>query len=997
MNRSATIFSALLTTLCLFAPISRADREQMQQLVPDVTHTRKTDRTYVFSRAQFIYPLGSDRYLHRWVDRPLFVNPDLSQGKGENDLMTLPDYQQMQQSVMRYGLDGFALFPETAGRAQIYDYSKRSAMKGFQLLPVLLNMDYKTGDTGKADVIKMALENPASFRIGGKLVFSSYRVSSSAKITEWQNEVAALRKQFGDQFLFLPALNFFDFPETAQNAPDLLHKFHHNTITMQDVERCKDYLRKWLRVTDGVMFNDVLRLRRRDDLHHFDAVFYREFVIRIMKSVLAEPEFRQKIFGLSSIIGLENSTRTGFSLSSDGTKTLRRSFEAAMSAQPDFIEIPEWDEQNENTSLRPTIYNGLSSMRIMRYYTAKLRGEKPTPMAGDNVGIPDLILSYRKVLTLGEKLEVELLNVPDTEQSVPYTARLTLKDPGGKVVYTSPVYQFDKSRMQDHTVTIPSETLGEYQVLVPHLEIEGDGRKMSFEDGLQYLELRPTWNWDYKWVKQPLRDLLVPQKVDWQVSGAQADGTRLVSATFNANEPLASVEVLDNNDVVYSQAPANDARHYGWHENAEQVVLNLSWQSFPLFNLQGSIRLKNAMGRWLVLSSINTPTPLLPPSFEGQTLELKGMLSNQSPRYAYLAIKRSDIKNAELEINLPGIYEGKIPVQKIVDETVYGIPGAKGFNMVLSRYPSQSSMPRHLNVNKVHFAEIPVLPDMPSSILKLRAIGKSGHIYRSKPVVLQSLTVAKKKITVFSDTENRPITVEVPADRVPDIDYLFNPNHGSALLSEAGRPFWGILGGYFAQVTGRGGGNYGDDSPFIYRARNYPKYDTQAPPQTAVKTAPEWVKTSDGDYALQFDGKGTFVTLPQGVVPPRAAFTMEMDIKPDSVAGRQVIIANRHYAPGSITVYTINGVLKVDSQMEGYRVFTGIDSGLRLPEGQWSRLAISYDQENLLLSVDGKPGKVMPMKGPGQRVTVTALGGFGNMWFKGQIKNLRIQHGVENN
>jgi len=996
MNKLITtfIFAIAACGFVLSSISVKADPQQMQQLVPDVVRPRKTDRTYVFPRAQFIYPLGSDRYLHRWVDRPLFVDPNLSIGKSADDLMTQADYQKMQQTVMDYGLDGFAFFPQNnaslhyGALEDIYKYTDRSAMKGFQLLPVFDPLGTKPADV---NIIKSALANPASFRIHGKIVVVSYR---AANLSAWEKRVVEIKQQFGDHFIFLAAINFFDDPKAPQDSHDMLYKFHHNTVTPEDIERCKNYLREWLRVTDGVIFNYVTRLQRRSNLAHFDASFYRDFVIRIMKSVLVEPEFNDKYFALSAIVGHENSTRVGRELSSDGTQTLRDSFEAAMDAQPDFITIPEWDEQNENTSLRPTVYNGLSSMRIMRYYAAKIKGQTPTPLTGDNTSVPDLILSYRKVLTLGEKLEFELLNVPDTDKSTFYTARLILEDANKKTVYASPVYHFDKSKMQAQTLTIPSETLSDYALLTPRIETEIDGKKSTFADGLGYMELRSTWNWDYKWAKQPLRDLLQPKKVDFQVSAPQNDGTRLVSATFDANEPLAYVEVLDDNNVVYSQAPADDAKHFNWHENADQVIIGLNWQSFPTVNLQGGISLKNAEGRWSVLNNVNVPTPLLPLPFQGQMLSLDNTTSNQALKYAMLSIKRSEVKSAKLEINLPGIYQGIIPVQELLNKTIYGISGPKGFNLVLSHYLSQSSMPQNLNVDNVHFSNVPILPDLKESILQLQAIGKSGHIYRSEPILFQTPTSAKKDITVFSGTEDHAVSVSVPADRVPDIRYQFNPDHGSALLADAGRPFWGILGGYFAQVTGRGGGNYGDDSAFVYRKNDFPAYDVNAPIADAIKTAPDWIQLSDGEYALQFNGKSTFITLPQGVIPPRAAFTIEMDIKPEISAGQQVIIGNRNYSPGSITVYSDQGILKADAQMEGYRMFTGVDSGLSLPEGKWSHLTISYDQNNLQFAVDGKMSKVMPMKGPGQRTTASVVGGFGDRWFNGQIKSLEIQQGI---
>lgn len=983
---------AITTAPLAFAASANADAQQMERLVPDVVRPRKAERTHVFSTAQFIYPLGSDRYLHRWVDRPLFVDPALAEGKAPTDWMTLRDYERMQQIAQQYGLDGFGLFPEPGDRWKFYDYTQQSSVKNFQLLPQLLGADYRYTTISKPDFIRKVLQSPASFRLDGKIVLTSYRVSAGS-MAVWKNTLADLRKEFGDTFIFLPALDFFDNAKVAQDAPDIITKYHTNAVTPADIQHSKEYLREWLRIGDGVIFNNPLRLRWRYDLRRFDADFYENFVIRILKSVLAEPEFKNKYLGLSAMIGFENSTRVGYSLSHDGTKTLRRSMETAMSAQPDFIEIPEWDEQNENDVLRPTVYNGLSTMRIMRYYTGKLKGEKPTPLPGDNIAIPDITLSYRKVLTLGEKLQVELLNVPDTDKSAFYKAQLSLKDPAGKIVYTSPWYQFDRSRMQDHTVILPSENLWSHQVLIPQLEIKTENDEIAVKDGLLSIELRPTWNWDYKWVKQPIRDLLHPRKAGFTVSDAQADGTRLVSGEIQATEPLASVEVLDNNNVVYSYPLPTDATHAGWHESAERVIIGINWQSFPLVNLEGEITLKNAQGRWLDLDKATEPRGATPPPSGGQTFSFNKRISSSAPRSLLLALDRADAGKAQLEINLPGIYQGSISIEQLLRKGIYGIVGRKGFNLVLSRFAGQASMPKNLHLQSVRFENVPVLPDQISSILAMRAIGVSGRIYRSKPVPLAPRSDTLRPITVFSDTQQQAVTFSVPENLVPNISYQFNPEHGSAVLTKAGRPFWGILGGYFAQVTGRGGGNYGDDTAFIYRDKNYPPYSISGPIQNAVVTAPEWVKTENGEYALKFDGKGTFLTLPQGVIPRRAASTITMDIHPDSATGQQLIIGNRNYNPGSFTIYTDNGTLKMDAQMEGYRVFTAVDTGLQLPAGKWSHLVIRFDQKNLQLTVNQQSGKKIAMKGPGQRTTASVIGGIDKRWFKGEIKNLRIQHG----
>lgn len=973
----------------------QAQTLQIDTLVPDVQYQRKADRTYVFPMTQFIYPLGSNRYLHRWVDRPLFVDPALAKGKEAKDLMTLADYERMQEIAKQYGLDGFGLFPESIHKTMpFYDYTQQSSVKDFLLFPEFVNPGYNAA-ISKSDFVKTALTNSASFRIDGKIVIISYRTREST-FEKWKAALAELRQEFGDQFVFLAAPDFFDNPKAAQADGDVLYRYHHGELTQADIDYAKGVLRKWLSISDGIVYNNPLRLRRRWVNHRqFDADFYKNYVIRIIKSVLAEPEYKDKHLGLSAMVGFGNSTREGITISDEGTKALRSSMEAAISAQPEFIELPEWDEQNENDMVRPTVDKGMSTMRVMRYYMAKLKNEKLSPLPGDNISIPNLIVSFRKTLVLGETLKVELLNVPDTDKSTFYQARLTLKDAAlGKTLHTSSWYRFDSKKMEDHTLVLPSEQFAQYRALVPQLEIKSPNGNITLQNGLPSLEFRTTANWNYNWFKQPIRDLLRPQHVDFNVGNTRIDGTRLVSADIQTQEPLASVEVVaDDGDVVYSYPLPTDNIHAGWHENADQIILSINWQSFPVINLDGSIKLKNAQGRWLNLESGVGPRGAILPPFEGQEFPFAKAVSSAGPRQVLLAINKKDISKAEIEVNLKDIYQGTIPVSELLQKRIYGIAGRKGFNMVLSRYVSQATMPDNLHLSKVHFAGVPVLPDLKYSILKLRAIGISGRIYRSQPVVLDNNITNQKNITVFSDTQNRAVTISVPADRVPDIRYQFNPDHGSAIVADEARPFWGILGGYFALVTGRGSGNYGDDTSIVYREKNFPKYSIPGPVKDAVETAPEWIKTANDEYALKFNGKSTFLTLPQGVIPKRAASTVEMDIKPDNVTGQQVIIGNRNYAFGTYEIYLDNGLLKVNAQMSGYTLYTAKSTGLVLPANKWSHLTIRFDQENLQLFVDNQPGIKIPMKGPGERVTASIVGGIDDKWFAGEIKNLRIQHG----
>lgn len=953
-------FGTLLAVLISCSPASSPDATK-PSLEPPV-------KTHVFVRAQWHYGLQKNHFYGYWVDRPLFVNPDLADKNVHKGLGLSPASFAKTLDIMKlYGLDGMAFFPETPSRAPLLDLIRDYNTENFEFLAELATSYTKENTARTKDVLQKALEIPSFFRIKDRLVVTSYdwdslSIEESQKI--WQD----IKENLGNRFLFLPSV----FSRLAnQSLIDWRRKFHAGQISDALYEEAKEGLRSWLRVSDGLHFPTALMLKTPE--RTFDEEFYRDFIIRMMEEVLDEPEFQGKLFSLSAVVGHENDTILGYTLDCDGTKTLRHSMEAAMSADPDIILIPEWDEQNENTSLRPTIYNGTSSMRILRYYMAQIHKKELTPIPGDNVEVPNLIVSYRKLLAMGEELKVELLNVPDGSGAGGYTARLILLTPEGREVFGSETFSFDKQKLEDHTVILPSEKFADSLVLIPRLEIETDGKSSVVEDGLHYVAIRPTWNWDYKWVKQPLRDLMHPSRVEFSISQPNPDGSLAATGRIEADEPLAYVEVLDNDDVVYSHSKANE-----WQENGEQVVFSLYWQSATRASLAreipGSISLLNAEGKWRIPDGVtNLPT------IRDQTLEkLKPSLE---PQRVLVAIPRQALDKAVFKFDFPGAFQGEVPASQILKDSMFGISGSGRFSLVVSRFLRPFQMPSHLDVQSAEFS-VPVLPDLPDSVYHLQAVAKSGHIYRSKPVAVNIPDGKKEEITVYSDAEGHPVNVEVEANEVPSLRYSFDQQRGSVLSPGGWRTLAGIVGDHTALVTERGGGQGNDGTSFSNPA-DYPS--------GARQSAPQWIKSDNGEPALKFDGEATFITLPQGAIPRRAGYTISMDIRPERASGREVILNNRGHFPGTLAVIRDQGMLKLEFINKDANM-AKVNTGLHLPENQFSHLEISYDQRHLRASVNDEAGKSMEIEGPGLYDTPTVIGGFGDAWFKGEIKNLQIQH-----
>ena len=500
--------------------------------------------------------------------------------------------------------------------------------------------------------------------------------------------------------------------------------------------------------------------------------------------------------------------------------------------------------------------------------------------------------------------------------------------------------------------------------------------------------------------------MLVPKSCDFKItpsaepkSGTPQDSKNAelleASAQFASNEPLAYVEILDNDDVIYSHEMTNPMPR----ETDQTAVFRVDWQSLEHLKnarpLRGSMTLKGAEGSWQV-----------PPNMQldGQRIYFSGMASSIWVDRALLSLPKNQLDAAVLEIKLPGIWQGELSLRKIYDDGIYGIPGPVGLNFVISRFLRQDHMPKHLGTEAVAFA-VPVLPDLPRSRLHLQAITNSGKTYRSPSVVTGQPAGRTEKVIIYSDHAKRPVEVEVDAASVPNIVYEFTPNEtGSLLKTSAGRPFWGILGGYSSQATGRGGAESRDGTPFL-KESDYPakisssqsvSYANDPVSQSAdrnVQSAPGWVELAPGSYALAFNGKSTFLTLPQGVIPRRAAFEIQTELMPEHVEGKQLLLSSRSYHSGSLTLFLDRGLLKARFMANPGRE-SQVNSGLKMVPGQWNDLRVRYDQKAITFQINGQTSRPFPLPGPGLYDTVTVVGGYGKEWFAGKMKSLRIRHAL---
>ena len=923
--------------------------------------SRKLPRPIIFAQGQWIYSLNpwynQRPYFSEWTDWPLFIDSNLKEEGVKARLLQYPDYARIQDVIQLYGLDGIGFWEQHSRMkisAEIIDYSARSRKKDFYLIPYVSS----TSDFDK-DLTRINDSNNI-LRIDGKKVLWSYR-STDEQFAQYKKMV---EDRHPGNFLFIMNKKLPErFLSTQQANQD---------ITAEDREFLKEEVRKSLRQFDGFGWWDFCQLIKTSDHRRVLKSEFLRNLLALTREVFDEPQFKDKIFVSEALVGHENASWLGYLLSSEGTKTLRESLLAALEAGADIINIPEWDEQCENTSLRPTVYNGTAHLRIMRYITGKLKGNDTYMLPGDNLEVPNLVLSMRKIITLGEKLEFELLNIPDrADDDLTYSIRLVLRNIHNEIIHEFEPLDMQSGKLMEHRPAVPSEKFASERVLIPELIISRGENHKIFREGLSVVQIQPTWNFDYKWVKQPLRDLMEKPKISFSIAPTGETSVQTATVSVSSPQVLNFVELLDNGDCIYSAIRPGD--NSVWRENDEELAFSIYLQSVVYQPLSGSVTLSGTTPRWK-------------PPFTDKIEYEKNKVFNEWHRGGFVAMPRSDIDKAYFEIDFPGQFTGKVPVKDVVDNLSVILGGKKGFNIAITRQLRQFFHPENLNLQDISF-QTAFSPDLKVSVMQLQLIAPDGKIWRSAPLLTAPPAANKKEAVVFSETLNKPVKVTVPTNLIPNLHYEWGDAKGLIVPVDAGRTLWGVRGGYIDLATLRVGG-YGNSSqgtpPTTILAQVFWKNSNQL--------APTLEKLPDGRNMLYFSGDGEHIAFPTGTIPRRAAFTIQFSIKPINTAKKQFILSNRSNAPGLLQhIFLENGTLQGLITNDGFRNYE-FNSGIALKENEWNTVKIIYDQTTILFVVNGVVGKRIPAPGPGPYDVPLMLGTWGEKPFTGWIGDLSISH-----
>lgn len=941
-----------------------ADAEKLLAEWSKIPYVRKSGRTDFFVRAQLKYGINRSDFLHHWYDRPLlqdsslkYVNQDVEKGPWLNE----KGWQKTVEMGRLGKQTGFAVFTFTKNREEVLPASLKPGAETKILVELATSLPLE-------DCIyraKQALDAPNSFRINGKVVLTSYPAIREKNLPFYAKLKQELTARFGDKFLVMPyyMLGLEDRRDTADGySADVL-------------QAMRERLERALRVLDGLCYNGrESSWNRRYNPWLFDTVF-----VPLVHAVFSAPEFKEKCLGCWSTPGHENSYRWNYGLDCTGTRMLRDMLASLVKLNPDFMIGCEWDEENENTSFRPMVAHGFTNQRIMRYYHDIANGVKLDAISGDDVSVPNLIVSYRKELMAGEPLEVEVLNIPDGSfDDADITVAFAWKTPDGKVVRSYPPQKLKGGKLAAAWFKEDASKLIDNPVLVPNLTVWAKGVRTEYSDGLWPVGLRPTRCIEYKWAKHPLRDLPKGVTGTLNIGEPDANGVREIRGSVKSDARLRSIAVIDETDTVYMYdgKPVRDS---------DTVRVRIAFQGYA-FNGKG----RHLIGRINLTGAPNAKLSMFRTrgnvAVDGTSFVLTGAMANNWPYYLLVEIPRAEVANAVFEADVKDYFKGTVSVADLERDEVIGLPGKKGTNLVFTRYLSQECIPGPQMVSSAEFS-FRLKPGLPNSILRLETIDENYKVWRSKPFVLGKASGKKVKFHVFERDSEKVSEVSADASRFLDVKYEFAPSRGSVIPCSGGRNLWGILGGNVPLVTGFGQGEtgYGNSAVLALKA-NVPNWE---------KSSPDFVKESDGSWALEFSGC-SYVSLPQQIWPVHAGFELQISVNPGDVARRQTLVftggtsSSLYIADGYVHAHFF---LRNKFVRESGRAASITVKGPKISAGRWQTVKVVCDQKTAHVEVDGVKGESVPVSGDLFYPLYTAVGGGGksDMFFAGRIKNLEIK------
>jgi len=240
-----------------------------------------------------------------------------------------------------------------------------------------------------------------------------------------------------------------------------------------------------------------------------------------------------------------------------GTQQLRRNLESAVAVKADLLSPQTWNDYVENAHFEPSYNRTSALLEIVRHYADQRLG---LPHASDTQ--PHIFASYRRALFAGEKLKIEILNLPVESPFGELIGDVVLRDAAGMGVARLP-FRVHGDRLSATEVQWQTRTEWKHEMLDVQVEVVASG-SIPFRRVYRNLPPVPVHQdgllEDPLDFNVPLHRLYTDRLVEITLNGA----ARTVSAPFprvlniaSAHHPaIAGVSYMRSGAIINDPVPA---------------------------------------------------------------------------------------------------------------------------------------------------------------------------------------------------------------------------------------------------------------------------------------------------------------------------------------------------------------------------------------------------------------------------------------------------------
>jgi hypothetical protein len=269
----------------------------------------------------------------------------------------------------------------------------------------------------------------------------------------------------------------------------------------------------------------------------------------------------------------------------------------------------------------------------------------------------------------------------------------------------------------------------------------------------------------------------------------------------------------------------------------------------------------------------------------------------------------------------------------------------------------------------------------------IRVVDRDGRIWRGNALTLRKPSGKEVTFPVFDKLTGTASSATADESLITRHVFDFSPGFGALIPNAAGRKYWGIFNSFWPQASdiGSGESDYG----------SLPRRSIRRAKGPAPLEEPRRIREPEGFDSIEFKG-GAHAALPIQAVPMYAGYRISFKINVPALSKRKQTVLSTGSHGFNLTLR--NGVLRAavflheawhDRRTSG-DIFA--DAAAPLTPGKWHDVTVTYDQKQLIVTVDGVSGAPKTMTGRmfSPKAGGLAMGETVESGFEGRISTLEI-------